>query len=161
MDIPKRAPLVSAVNHVAVMTADLDRFIEFYVEGLGLELVFREEVPGMRHAILRCGALSWLHPVEVAGNGHAAASDAMFQRGHLDHIALTACNSESFEELRRRLLARGATDGGVDRLGAFQAFWFKDPDGMRVEVALIVDPSLGHFHAPVRTPVQGASSDRA
>lgn len=150
MSSPPHAPLISALNHAAVMTADLDRFIAFYREGLGLELVFREDAPGMRHAILRCGAQSWLHPVEVAGNEHALASNPMFRRGHLDHIALAAGSPSAFDELRRRLVALGATDGVVEQLGAFQAFWFEDPDGMRAEVSLIVDPSLGHFHAPVR-----------
>jgi hypothetical protein len=73
----------------------------------------------------------------------------MFARGHLDHIALTAPSSAAFATLRQRLLERGATSGTVEDVGAFHTLWFQDPDGMRGEVCLIVDPRLGDFHAPV------------
>lgn len=142
--------LISGVNHVAIVTADLDRFIEFYVRVIGLELIFREDTPAFRHAILRSGDQSWLHPVEVPGSTHGAALGTMFERGHLDHMALSARSQSAFDELRARLIACGASDGVVESLGAFQALWFTDPDGMRMEITLIVDPALGHFHAPRR-----------
>src|SRR5215216_1017240 len=138
-------PAVTGLNHVAVMTADLDRFIAFYTSAFGFEVVFRESVEGMRHAVLRIGAESWLHPVEVQGGQHVSGDSAMFQRGHLDHLALTAASGEAFEQTRRRLVAAGASDGAVDDLGAYHALWFADPDGMRGELVLIVEPSLRAF----------------
>ncbi len=60
--------LLKGVNHVAVLTADLDRFIEFYADVFGVEVVFAQTAPAFRHAILRTGPDSWLHPAEVAGN---------------------------------------------------------------------------------------------
>ena len=88
--------LLAGVNHVAVLTADLDRFVEFYTDVFDLEVVFAETTPAFRHAIVRTGPTSWLHPAEVAGNDHAAASPTMFDRGHLDHLALTAASPETF-----------------------------------------------------------------
>ena len=152
MQTSPAAPLVGAVNHVAIVTRDLDRFMDFYCRVLGLEVAFFDDTPALRHAILRSGPLSWLHPVEVSGNVHGKAGGEMFDRGHIDHIALAAASPAAFGELRRRLVACGASDGGVDDLGAFQALWFTDPDGMRVELALIVDPALRHVHAPRRRP---------
>ena len=142
--------LLNGINHVAVLTADLDRFIGFYSGVLGLEVIFREQAPAFAHAILRSGEQSWLHPVEVPGNTHGAAVDKMFDRGHIDHIALSASSPQAFEALRRRLVEHAASDGIVDDLGAFHALWFRDPDGMRGEICLIVDPALRGFHAPVR-----------
>jgi catechol 2,3-dioxygenase-like lactoylglutathione lyase family enzyme len=139
---------VTGLNHVAVMTGDLEKFIAFYTGIFGFEMVFEESVPGLRHAILRIGAQSWLHPVEVPGNPHASCNLAMFQRGHLDHLALNATNREAFEQTRQRLVAAGASDGSVDDLGAYHALWFRDPDGMRGELVLIVDPTLQGIHAP-------------
>lgn len=153
MQTSPAAPLIGAVNHVAIVTRDLDRFMDFYCRVLGLEVVFFEDTPALRHAILRSGPLSWLHPVEMPGSAHARAGGEMFDRGHLDHISLAAASPQAFGELRRRLVACGASDGAVDDLGAFQALWFSDPDGMRVELALIVDAALQHFHAPTRAPV--------
>ena len=146
--------LLAGVNHIAVLTDDLDRFVEFYTDVFELDVVFTETAPGFRHAILRTGPTSWLHPAEVAGNAHGEASPAMFDRGHLDHLALSAASPASFDAIRRRLVGRGATDGAVDDLGAFHSIWFVDPDGMRVEVVVIVDDTLQGVHAP--RPVQPA-----
>jgi catechol 2,3-dioxygenase-like lactoylglutathione lyase family enzyme len=150
--------LLKGVNHVAVLTGDLDRFVEFYTKVFELEVVFSESTTGLRHAILRTGPDSWLHPAEVAENAHAVGVAAMFSRGHIDHLALTACSQDAFAEVRRRLIACGASTGLVEDLGAFHALWFEDPDGMRAELTVIVDSTLAGIHEP--RPLQARSSDR-
>lgn len=140
--------LITGINHVAVITADLDRFLSFYRNVFELPLLFEERTPAFQHAILRAGESSWLHPVSVSGNPHGAALPDMFGRGHLDHIALTAASPEAFAVICRRLVERGASDGTIEDLGAFHALWFRDPDGMRGELSLVVDPELRSFHAP-------------
>ena len=144
--------LTRSLNHIAVLTHDLDRFVEFYTAVFELELVFTETTPAFRHAILRAGPDSWLHPAEVLGKEHGIASPVMFQRGHLDHLALAADSEVAFRVLRDRLMERGATDGAIDDLGAFHALWFTDADGMRGEVTLIVDPQLQGIQAPTPLP---------
>lgn len=149
------------LNHVAIITADLDRFVAFYTRVFDMKEVFREDTPGLRHAILRIAdGSSWLHPAEVPGSEYAAASSKMFRRGHLDHIALTARSSKCFEELRRRLIEAGASDGAVEDLGAFHSLWFQDPDGMRGELTLLIDHTLDGIHAP-RPLAAAASAPRA
>jgi catechol 2,3-dioxygenase-like lactoylglutathione lyase family enzyme len=140
--------MLSGVNHVAVLTEDLDRFLAFYTEVFDLQVVFREDTPAFRHAIVRTGPDSWLHPAQVDGNPHGTASAAMFDRGHLDHLAVTATSPEAFAAIRARLRERCLHDGAVDDLGAFHSVWFEDPDGMRVEVVLVVDPDLRGIHEP-------------
>lgn len=145
---------LTGLNHVAIITTDLDRFVAFYTKVFDMEVVFREEMPTLRHAILRiAGGSSWLHPAEIPGNEHGAAIAAMFRRGHLDHLALTARSSASFEQLRSRLMNAGASDGTVEDLGAFHALWFQDPDGMRGELTLLVNHSLEGIHGPIPLPV--------
>jgi catechol 2,3-dioxygenase-like lactoylglutathione lyase family enzyme len=141
--------LTRGLNHVAVLTDDLDRFVGFYAEVFDLEVTFTEDTPDFRHAILRAGPDSWLHPAEVRGGEHGSGSPAMFQRGHLDHLALVADSAVAFATLRERLVARGASDGAVEDLGPFHALWFEDPDGMRGELTVIVDERLEGIHAPV------------
>jgi catechol 2,3-dioxygenase-like lactoylglutathione lyase family enzyme len=140
--------LLNGVNHVAVLTNDLDRFVGFYTDVFGMDVVFREETPAFRHAILRVGTDSWLHPAEVPGNAHGDALPQMFDRGHLDHLAVTAASTDAFETLRARLVERGASDGTVEDLGAFHSLWFEDPDGMWGELTLVVVPSLEGIHEP-------------
>ena len=140
--------LLDGINHVAVLTDDLRRFIDFYRSVFEVDVVFEEATPAFRHAILRTGPRSWLHPVEVSGNPHGAALPRMFDRGHLDHVALTAESATAFQVIRQRLVERGACDGAVEDLGAFHSLWFEDPDGMHVEVTVIVDAALGVIHEP-------------
>ena len=141
-------PHVGGINHVAIMTHDLDRFVAFYTEVFELEVVFEETTPAFRHAILRAGESSWLHPVAVPDNPHGHALPAYFGRGHLDHLGLTAISPDSFNAVRRRLLERSATTGRVDNMGAFHSLAFCDPDGMHGELTMIVDRSLQGIHAP-------------
>ena len=149
--------LTRGLNHVAVMTDDLERFGEFYTAVCGLDVVFTESTPHFRHAIVRVGADSWLHPVEVSGNPHGAAVGGMFERGHIDHLAIAAASKSAFEALRSRLTTRDASDGTVEDLGAFHSVWFTDPDGMHGELTLIVDAELAGLHAP--TPLASASHE--
>lgn len=141
-------PLTTGVNHVAIMTADLDRFIAFYRDVFEADLLFEEENPAFRHAVLAVGGRGILHPVEVAGNPHGKGSPAMTDRGHLDHLALDAPSREVFDDLRGRLEARGCTDGVVSDLGPKLSFWFVDPDGMHVEIDWVHDETLAGLHAP-------------
>ena len=140
--------MLTGVNHIAVVTTDLDRFVAFYSAVFDLPVVFQEATPAFRHAILRTGPASWLHPAEVADNTHGAGSAAMFDRGHIDHLALGAADEASFHVARERLVERGATDGTIEDLGPFRSVWFTDPDGMRVELVVILDPTLAGVHAP-------------
>ena len=148
--------LLTGINHVAIMTGDLDRFIAFYTEALEATVVFEETNPAFRHAILRVGGVSVLHPIEVSGSPHGQASAAMTDRGHLDHLALDVPSWEAFVEVKRRLVERGASDGAITDLGPKLSFWFVDPDGMHMEVDWVRDPSLQGFHAP--RPVEEALS---
>lgn len=139
--------LLSGLNHAAILTVNLDRFIDFYASVFEAEVVFKD-LGAVRHAILRVGPTSWLHPVEAPNSPHATAIPRTLERGHLDHIALTAASTPAFEILRDRLVERGASNGVVDDLGAFHTVWFEDPDGMRGELTLVVDSSLEGIHEP-------------
>ncbi len=147
--------LTTGINHVAILTDDLDRFVAFYTEVFGAEVVFTDTNAHFAHAILRIGGVSVLHPVQRPDRAHGAASPRMLDRGHLDHLALDVPSREAFDELRARLVARGASDGSVTDLGPKISFWFTDPDGMHGEVDWVHDPSLSGFHDPV--PVAAAA----
>ena len=140
--------LLNGINHAAVVTHDLDRWIAFYTQVFDAEVVFHESSPELRHAIVRVGDGVVLHPAELRGNPHAEGRPEMFARGHLDHLGLTAGSREAFLELRRRLIAANATDGAISDLGPQWCLWFQDPDGMHAELCFIRDRTLAGYHAP-------------
>ena len=61
----------------------------------------------------------------------------MFERGHIDHLALAAADAATFEALRRELVRRGASDGEITEFGVGRSVYFEDPDGMGCEVMLM------------------------
>jgi hypothetical protein len=76
----------------------------------------------------------------------------MFERGHLDHLGLDVADAATFELLRERLVAHGATDGAVTDFGVSRNVWFEDPDGHGSEIVLWGDGPLRSFAARVVEP---------
>lgn len=141
--------LTTGINHVAVLTRDLDRFADFYCAVLGADVIFDATEPVIgRHAMLRIGTDSVLHAIEAPDSPHAKASPALMDRGHLDHLGINVPTFEALLEIRGRLVAHGATDGTITDFGPMQSVWFEDPDGMGCEVCYISDPSLSGIHGP-------------
>jgi catechol 2,3-dioxygenase-like lactoylglutathione lyase family enzyme len=127
---------LNGINHVALLTRDLDAFLEFYCGVFDGDVLFDLDDDGLRHAGVDIGGGAFLHPFEARDNEHAAGSPELFGRGHVDHFALAAASAESFEALRRRLVDRGASNGTVVDFGAVRAVGFVDPDGHEGELAL-------------------------
>lgn len=126
--------LTSGINHVAVLTADTDRFVEFYESVFGATSVVADEGDGFKLTIVYVGPTSELNVFQVDGNDEAARQVPMFGRGRLDHMALHADTLEDFAEIRRRLIERGAADEFVTDFGPILSLFFRDPDGLEAEV---------------------------
>ena len=131
------------VSHVAVVTADLDRFRAFYEDTIGLEttIVFGSGPGHARQAVLAAGNVM-LHVFEVSEFDPAARGygSAMFERGRLDHIGFTVADEAALVALRDRLLAVGASSGSIRHLGPLLSVRFHDPDGLEGEINCL-DPA--------------------
>jgi catechol 2,3-dioxygenase-like lactoylglutathione lyase family enzyme len=142
--------LVAGLNHVAILTADLDRIAAFYTHTLGATRVDVPVPPGAEGAaIVRLGPTAGIAFVQAAGHPHAAGSTAEMNRGHLDHVALEAGSSAALAEVRQRLIECDASDGAIRDYGSMLCVSFTDPDGMGSEICWIRDPSLSDLHAPI------------
>ena len=132
--------LLKGLNHVAVITHDASRLNDFYREVFEAE-VLRDgsEFPdgqGPRLSIIKIGDWSELNVFEIEGNTEADRQTPMFGRGRLDHLALQAASLQDFEEIRARLMARGAADDFVTDFGPMLSLFFRDPDGLESEVCV-------------------------
>lgn len=129
--------LSAGCNHVALVTQDVDRFIDFYRRVFDADVLIDMQEGPLRHAMVDVGSGFCLHPFEfAAGSDHSAGSEAFFDRGHIDHLAIGVADTETFELLRDRLVREGATDGMVTDFGLVRTVWFRDPDGMGCEIAM-------------------------
>lgn len=141
--------LVTGFNHVAVMTSDTARFVEFYEGVFGATHDVVEKQDGVQLTLVRVGSFASFNVFEMAGNTEAQRQVPMFGRGRLDHLALHAVSLEAFDEIRDRLIARGATDGFVTDFGEDLSLFFRDPDGLEAEVCVPnPDAVPGKFNPP-------------
>lgn len=141
---------VAGVNHVAIVTDDLERIARFYTEVFDGARVDVPAPPGAEvAAVVRLGPRAGIAFVQAAGHPFAPGSTQELTRGHLDHLALDASSLASLERARDRLVARGASDGRIRDYGPMLCVTFTDPDGMGSEICWLRDPSLAGLHPPV------------
>ena len=132
--------LLKGLNHVAVLTNDADRLNAFYMDVFDAEVVHDgSEFPegkGPRLSIIKIGEWAELNVFQIEGNHEADRQTPMFGRGRLDHLAVQAASLGDFEEIRRRLMGRGAADDFVTDFGPMLSLFFRDPDGLECEVCV-------------------------
>ena len=78
--------LLSGINHVAVLTADTERFLEFYGGVFGATHEVFQERDGFKLTLVWVGPTSELNVFELADNTEHARQVPMFGRGRLDHL---------------------------------------------------------------------------
>ena len=141
--------LLDGLNHVAVLTQDTDRLHAFYTEVFEVTVAHDNRQEQLRFSIVDIGPHTELNVFELHDNRPAPPQVPMFGRGRLDHMGLQAASVPAFEEIRRRLLARGACDEFVTDFGPVLSLFFRDPDGLEAEV-LVANPDAtpGVFNPP-------------
>jgi catechol 2,3-dioxygenase-like lactoylglutathione lyase family enzyme len=144
--------LLSGINHVAVLTGDTQRLLEFYGGVFDTTHEVLQEGDGFNLTVVWLGPTAELNVFELAGNTEHERQVPMFGRGRLDHLALEAASIEAFDDIRGRLLARGATDGFVTDFGHILSLFFRDPDGLEAEVCVQNPDAQPGVHHPPGTP---------
>lgn len=148
------------VNHLALVTSDMARTIEFYSGVLGMPLVKTMDIPGDgQHFFFDIGngdclAFFWFPHAPAAqpgvGNAGGLPGLADFTSAHasMNHLAFDV-PLERFEEYREKLIAAGVEvspildhdDSELTVARAFhegvfvRSFYFRDPDGVLLEFA--------------------------
>jgi catechol 2,3-dioxygenase-like lactoylglutathione lyase family enzyme len=125
--------LLAGINHLATVTADLERLEDFYERAFDAGVIRRWE-GGQRHSMIRFGPSTVLHAFERHDSPHLRLGQPMFDRGRLDHMGVNAASREAFDHLRERLVHLGVSDGSVTELPLISSIRFVDPDGMEVEL---------------------------
>lgn len=145
--------LLNGLNHVGTLTNDSEALHEFYREVFDAT-VSRDgqEEPGVRLSFIDIGPKTQLNVFEIEGNAEAHRQKPMFGRGRIDHLGLQAASLEAFEEIRRRLIARGAADEFVTDFGPVLSLFFTDPDGLEGEVLVDNPDAQPGVHHPPGTP---------
>ena len=129
-------PVTSGFNHVATLTPDMDRIVGFYKAVFGAEVTFEMQArPDHPHMIiLDLGGGAALNIFEVDKETIIGERTQQGGRGAIDHYALAVDSRATLEAVRDRLVEAGADIGEIQRLGDEWSLFFRDPDGMELEV---------------------------
>jgi hypothetical protein len=76
----------------------------------------------------------------------------MFGRGRIDYVGLQAAWLDAFDQIRDRLIARGARDQFVTDFGSVLSIFFRDPDGLEGEVCVPNPDAVPGVYKPPATP---------
>lgn len=129
--------LLNGMNHVALLSHDIDRLGRFYETVFDAEVgETRDHGPGESMTNIRIGPATVLNVFVIDGNVEADRQTPMWGRGRIDHLGLSAASDEAFEAIRIRLVASGASDGQVNDFGSEFSIFFRDPDGLEGEVLM-------------------------
>ncbi len=129
---------VTAIEHVLVLSDDIDRTRDFYCEVVGLEVGERPPLafPGYW---LYAGATACVHIAERRSYAmHAAGIGLQVPErdpgvGPVDHVAFSAGD---YDELIERLERRGVAAVTNAVPGGPRQVFIEDPNGVRVEINL-------------------------
>ena len=130
-------PITTGFNHVATLTTDMDATVAFYEAAFQATVTFElpatDDHPWMK--ILDLGGDAALNVFEVPAADIVGERRRQGARGAIDHFALAVPSKEVLDQLVQRLRDAGAQEvGEVQRLGDEWSLFFRDPDGMELEV---------------------------
>ncbi|MEY2592069.1 MAG: hypothetical protein QOJ67_4053 [Acidimicrobiaceae bacterium] len=129
--------LTTGFNHVATLTTDMDLTVRFYEQvfdaTVTAEITKRDDHPWMKVVDLGGGAA--LNVFEVPADEIIGERRRQGGRGAIDHYALAVDSPSTLELIKERLAASGAQEvGEIQQLGSLWSLFFRDPDGMELEV---------------------------
>lgn len=134
-------PITSGFNHVATLTTDLDRLVKFYADAFDATVTFEMEATDdhPRMIILDLGGGAALNVFETTPDAMIGEQRQQGGRGAIDHFGLAVDSLSTLEKVRDRLVAAGAEIGEIQQLGGEWSLFFRDIDGMELEVCAHAD----------------------
>lgn len=135
-------PITAGFNHVATLTADMHTTVRFYEQAFDAAVLFEiektEHHPWMKVVDLGGGAA--LNVFEAPADTIIGERRRQGGRGAIDHYALAVDTLATLHTVRDRLVAAGAQEvGDIQQLGPEWSLFFRDPDGMELEVCCPAD----------------------
>lgn len=144
-------PLLRGIHHLALVTDDMCKTLDFYVRVLGMPIVHglrtpaahgahgagTPPYPGIPHFFLDMGGDSLLAFFEYPSTAPKVDRDAL---GAMQHVSF-ACGPKRHAELLARVKANGVAITAGPLLSippAIVSFYFFDPNGIRLEI--VCDP---------------------
>jgi catechol 2,3-dioxygenase-like lactoylglutathione lyase family enzyme len=132
----------NGINHLAMVTGDMDTTIRFWRDLLGMRLVGGLGEPGFRHYFFEISKTDMLaffewpdvQPVKPKTHGRPVKGPFVF-----DHISFGVDSSEELWELKDTLAAAGFEPSDVIDHGFIHSIYAYDPNGIPIEFSWTVE----------------------
>jgi catechol 2,3-dioxygenase-like lactoylglutathione lyase family enzyme len=132
-------PRWRGINHLALVTDDMDATVRFYHGVLGARLVATIGTPGFRHYFFDLGPGCTLaffeyagHPVDKFAKPAGIPDPRAIQ---FDHLSLNLPDEHALDELRTRLQAHGCEVTETIDHRIMRSIYFTDPNGIALEAS--------------------------
>lgn len=141
-------PRWRGINHLALVTNDMDATTRFYHGVLGARVVATIGTPDFRHYFFEIGDQNTVAFFEYAGAEldqfakPAGVPDA--RASQFDHLSFQLPDEESLEQLRSRLKEHGCEVTDVVDHDFIRSVYFMDPNGIALEASFWVQDATAH-----------------
>ena len=135
----EETPLWRGINHLALVTNDMDATVRFYHGVLGARLVATIGTPDFRHYFFQFGERETVAFFEYSGSpvdAFAKPAGVPDPRSiQFDHLSFNLPDEEALLALRERLKAAGCEITDVVDHGFIRSVYFTDPNGIALEAS--------------------------
>jgi catechol 2,3-dioxygenase-like lactoylglutathione lyase family enzyme len=141
----------AGLNHLALITNDMDLTTRFWHGVLGAPLVATIGNASFRHYFFDVGNEATVAFFEYQGhqvNGFAKPAGVPDKRAvQFDHVSLNLPDEQALLQLRQRLLDHGCEVTDVVDHGLMQSIYFTDPNGIALEASWWANDPTGQAPA--------------
>jgi catechol 2,3-dioxygenase-like lactoylglutathione lyase family enzyme len=142
---PER-PIWRGINHLALVTNDMDATVRFWHGVLGARLVAHLGNEHFRHYFFELGNEQTVAFFEYQGKPverfQVPAGVPDRRKAQFDHLSFNLPDEHALEELQARLKANGSEVTDVVDHGFIRSIYFNDPNGIALEASWwVVDPT--------------------
>jgi catechol 2,3-dioxygenase-like lactoylglutathione lyase family enzyme len=134
------------VNHLALITSDMDATVRFWHGVLDARLVATIGTPYFRHYFFDIGAgntVAFFEYTDQKLNTYAKPAGVPYENAsQFDHLSLNLPDEDSLLRLRDRLKSHGCEVTDVVDHGFLRSIYFSDPTGIALEASWwVLDPT--------------------
>ena len=127
------------INHLALVTDDMDATVRFYHGTLGARLVATIGMPGFKHYFFEFGPECTVAFFEYTDTKHERLAKPAGTPHPLaiqfDHLSFNVPDEEALLELQRRLKSAGCEVTDIVDHGFIRSVYFTDPNGIALEAS--------------------------
>jgi catechol 2,3-dioxygenase-like lactoylglutathione lyase family enzyme len=137
-DATMENPRWRGVNHLALVTPDMDATVRFYHGVLGMRLVATVMAGPMRHYFFEIGPENTVAFFEVKGaeafTAPAGIPDRL-RKAQFDHLSFNVADEDGLIELQERLRKFDCEVTPIVDHGFVRSIYFNDPHGIALEAS--------------------------